>query len=180
MTFTDQELRSTDRAEPLLRRELRAMAAAIVQTRREIAAIKPNIEGENCVACASEELALVLSSTEKAAGDILNAAERLQQIGAELKAAGAKALLCDEIDTHAMNLMVACSFQDLTGQRMAKAGKTLRYIEDRINGLIEIWGVSDDDAPIAQERSAADVLLNGPAKDGEGVSQDDIDRMIAG
>lgn len=180
MNGTEQASRSTSGAEPALRRELQAMAAAIVRTRREIAAIKPDVGAESRVASATQELALVLASTEKAADDILTSAEKLQQIGAKLRAAGATASLCDEIDAHAKNLMVACSFQDLTGQRMAKATRTLQYIEERINGLIGIWGVTQDDAPTEPLQCAEDHLLSGPAKDGEGVSQSEVDRMIAG
>lgn len=161
--------------------ELEKMAKAIVQTQREIAGIKPKVHGSNRVASASEELAMVVNTTEEAATSILAIAERLQQIESELAASGANPALCSEIGAHATNLMIACSFQDVTGQRTQKAAKTLHFIEERINGLIEIWGVGDDEHPAAHESQVSDeaALLNGPAREGEGVTQEEIDKLIA-
>ena len=54
----------------------------------------------------------------------------------------------------------ACSFQDITGQRTEKVVNVLRFIEQRINAMIEIWGVEDTDFSIDdlndwRERGAA-------------------------
>lgn len=168
----------------ILRRELQEMSASIMQTRREIAAIKPTESSHNKIVAATEELDQIVRSTEQATADILTASERLQAIGAELLKNGADAGLCSEIDELTTNMMLACSFQDLTGQRTSKVVKALNYIEQRVNSMIEIWGITVADAKGAtdfnsdQRRDAH--LLNGPAKSGEGVSQDDIDRMMAG
>ena len=173
----------------VLRRELEAMAAGIAQTRREIAAIKPAggqapaAPGHDRIVAATEELDFVVRSTETATAEILTAAERLQTISTELKAKGGDAALCDEIETHATNLMIACSFQDLTGQRMTKVVNALRYIEQRVNSMIEIWGIGPADAKGAPSPTDARPdahLLNGPAREGEGVAQDEIDRMMNG
>ena len=79
---------------------------------------------------------------------------------------------------------MACSFQDLTGQRMTKVVNTLRYLETRVNAMIEIWGITAQDAEkLVQQHIEAKPdghLLNGPARDGEGVAQDDIDRLLNG
>lgn len=169
----------------VLRRELESMAAGIAQTRREIAAIKPQqgeVAGSDRIVAATEELDFVVRSTETATAEILTSAERLQALSGELKEKGGDKTLCDEIETHATNLMVACSFQDLTGQRMTKVVNALRYIEQRVNSMIEIWGISPEDAnrapQHADERPDAH-LLNGPAREGEGVAQDEVDRMLS-
>jgi len=166
----------------VLRRELETMAASIAQTRREIAAIRPEGPGNNRIVKATEELDFVVRSTEKATSEILGAAERILEIVAELKAKGVDEPLCDELDTHGTNLMMACSFQDLTGQRMTKVVNTLRYLETRVNTMIEIWGITAEDAaglPDAAGGVRPDAhLLNGPAREGEGVAQDDIDRLL--
>ncbi|MGP9821471.1 hypothetical protein ACTZWW_15765, partial [Salinarimonas sp. NSM] len=40
-----------------------------------------------------------------------------------------------------------CSFQDLTAQRTKRIIETLRFLEGRINAMMDIWGASlDDDA----------------------------------
>ncbi|MCE9522733.1 MAG: protein phosphatase CheZ [Alphaproteobacteria bacterium] len=174
----------------VLRRELEVMASGIAQTRREIAAIKPatadapDAPGNDRIIAATEELDFVVRSTETATAEILTAAERLFTISAELKEKGGDVTLCDEIENHATNLMLACSFQDLTGQRMTKVVNALRYIEQRVNSMIEIWGINPADvknAPPPQKDARPDAhLLNGPAREGEGVAQDEIDRMLNG
>ncbi|HAH08623.1 MAG TPA: hypothetical protein DCL54_17850 [Alphaproteobacteria bacterium] len=168
----------------ILRRELQEMSASIVHTRREIASIKPSESGHNKIIAATEELDHIVRSTETATADILSASERLQVIAAELQGAGASKALCAEIEELTTNIMLSCSFQDLTGQRTSKVVNALRYIEQRVNSMIEIWGISAKDA----QHAAADTsdkrkdahLLNGPAREGEGVSQDDIDLLLSG
>lgn len=183
LTHTVIEGRSTVSLD-ILRRELQEMSASIMHTRREIAAIKPAESGLNKIVAATEELDQIVRSTEQATADILTASERLQEICAQLRKNGADALLCAEIDELTTTMMLACSFQDLTGQRTSKVVKALNYIEQRVNSMIEIWGISVADsqsAPAFDPDQRRDPhLLNGPAKSGEGVSQDDIDRMLAG
>lgn len=168
----------------IMRRELQEMSASIVQTRREIASIKPTESGHNKIVSATEELDHIVRSTEQATADILTASERLQVIGTQLQSAGADPKLCAEIDELATNIMLSCSFQDLTGQRTSKVVQALRYIEHRVNSMIQIWGINETDARHAvgdtSDTRKDKHLLNGPAKDGEGVSQDDIDKMMSG
>jgi chemotaxis regulatin CheY-phosphate phosphatase CheZ len=169
----------------ILRLELESMAAGIARTRREIASIKPqsDVPGSDRIIAATEELDLVLRSTENATAEILTAAESLQALSGKFRESGGDAAVCDEIDNHATNLMIACSFQDLTGQRMTKVVNALRYIEQRVNSMIAIWGVTDADAKgtgeQTDERPDAH-LLNGPQRAGDGVAQVDVDRMLTG
>ena len=168
----------------VLRRELETMAASIAQTRKEIASIKPEGPGNNRIVTATEELDHVVKSTEKAAAEILSCAERILAIAQEFKDKGITDPLCNELEEQGTNLLMACSFQDLTGQRMTKVVNTLRYLETRVNAMIEIWGITAQDADkLVQmhiETKPDAHLLNGPAKDGEGVAQDDIDRLLNG
>lgn len=166
----------------VLRRELETMSASIAQTRREIAAIKPETSGNNRIVQATEELDFVVRSTERATAEILTAAEGIQSIAGDLKTNGVDTAVCDELDTHATNLMIACSFQDLTGQRMTKVVNVLHYLEQRVNTMIEIWGITPEEASkvkqlVADTRPDAH-LLNGPAREGEGVAQHDVDRLL--
>lgn len=181
LTSLQQERMTTTHLD-FLRRELETMAASIAQTRREIAAIKPDAPGNNRIVQATEELDFVVRSTERATAEILTTAEHIQTLAGELRTAGLDAAHCDALDTHATNLMVACSFQDLTGQRMTKVVNALRYLEQRVNSMIEIWGINPEDAakvvhaPMDKRPDAH--LLNGPAREGEGVDQADVDRLL--
>lgn len=168
----------------VLRRELESMASSIQQTRKEIASIKPQGEASNRIVNATEELDFVLKSTERATAEILSAAERVLAIAGELKTKGSDTALCNELETQGTELMMACSFQDLTGQRMSKVVNTLRYLELRVNAMIDIWGITSDEGcstpsnPLDERPDAH--LLNGPAREGEGSGQDDVDRLFSG
>jgi chemotaxis protein CheZ len=75
----------------------------------------------------------------------LQAAEEIQEVGWILREKGAEPGLCDTLDQRATDVYTACSFQDITGQRTEKVVKVWRFIEQRINAMIEIWGVEDTD-----------------------------------
>ena len=49
---------------------------------------------------------------------------------------------CDVIDEAATNLLMACGFQDLTGQRINKVVNALTHLEGQIDGLFETLGIS--------------------------------------
>jgi hypothetical protein len=59
----------------ILRRELEEMSASIMQTRNEIAAIKPEEAGNNRIMAATGELDVIVSATERATSEILTSAE---------------------------------------------------------------------------------------------------------
>ncbi|MGK2742300.1 protein phosphatase CheZ [Tepidicaulis sp. LMO-SS28] len=169
----------------VLRRELQEMSASIQHTRAEIAAIKPEDAGDNRIMAATEELDAIITATERATSDILGAAERLQEIGERLREQGADEELCEEIESHATGIFMACSFQDITGQRTTKVVNVLRYLEQRVNAMIQIWGISGQDSLSAPDLKDMDKrpdahLLNGPQSEGKGVDQADIDAMMSG
>lgn len=166
----------------VLRLELMEMAASIEQARREVAALRPPDGGGDKITSATNELDAIVISTERASFEILNAAERLMDLSGKLKADGADPGLCSEIEGEVTNIFTACSFQDLTGQRTSKVVNALRYIEQRVNAMINIWGVEKlAGLQIAQENTDTrpdSHLLNGPQLDGLGVSQADVDSMF--
>jgi len=171
--------------------ELVEMSEAIARTRREIAQIKPSHQFDQQLVGATAELEHIVEATEKATSDILQAAEEIQEVAWILREKGIEVELCDKLDQRATDIYTACSFQDITGQRTEKVVKALRFIEQRINAMIEIWGVDDiafkvDDIA-AKMKAFADVavrdddrLLHGPQLRDEGLKQDDVDRMLKG
>jgi len=168
----------------ILRQELQEMSVYIQQTRSEVAALRPNDTGNNRIMAASGELDAIVLATERATSDILNAAEQISAIVAKLPRddENVKALARD-IDAQAIEILTACSFQDITGQRINKVVATLHYLEKRVNSMIEIWGIDGNVAPMQPHPDEIDKrpdahLLNGPSDDG--VSQDDVDALLAG
>jgi chemotaxis protein CheZ len=156
------------------------MAKAIARTKAEIAAIKPDASPGR-IEVASEELDSIVQATERATSDILAAAERIQEIAWTLREQGHKPETCDLLDDQATNIYTACSFQDLTGQRIRKVIGVLHYLESRINAMIEIWGLEPsaaEPAPGLPSTEGDAALLNGPAQPGYGLDPADIDIMM--
>ena len=86
-----------------------------------------------------------------------------------------------------MRIFEACSFQDITGQRITKVVATLTYIEERLHGLQDAWGpdIEDAEGEAGQPGKDRDArpdrdLLNGPALDGEGIEQNQVDDLLTG
>ncbi len=162
--------RSTMRLE-VVREELKEMAATIDKTREEISAIRPDGAGNSRIFAATEELDAIVTATERATSDILEAAEKIHQYAVDLRAAGVDPDLCDTLDAEVVNIFTACTFQDITGQRTTKVVNVLRYLETRVKSMIEIWGVDEETAEAVS-------LTSGPQLDGLGVSQADVDAMM--
>lgn len=156
--------------------DLIEMSEAIARTRREIAAIKPPSQ----IIAITEELDSIVEAAEKATSDILEAAEEIQEVAWTLREAGSDSAACDTLDRRATDIYTACSFQDITGQRTAKAVKVLHFIERRINAMIEIWGIDDigfadlaTEVQRFEEDEAAETDLRT-----EGLKQEDVDSML--
>lgn len=169
----------------VVRRELEDMASAIAQTRKDISAIKPTEAPPNSrILAATEELDAIVTATERATGDILGAAEKLQDICARLRDGQSAEGLAAELDDLSTQIFTACTFQDITGQRTTKVVNALRYLEQRVNAMIGMWTPEDGAGGAALPIVTPDDtrpdahLLSGPASDGEGVSQEDIDALF--
>ena len=172
--------RSVDSVERI-RFDLVEMAKAIARTKTEIAAMKPDADHHGKFGEASEELDSVVQQTEAATSDILACAEAIQETAWTLREQGLDAEVCDLLDAKATEVYTACSFQDLTGQRTRKVIGVLRYLEGRINAMIDIWGLDGAMSAEAAESRAVETgkaLLNGPAKPGDGLDQADVDMVM--
>jgi chemotaxis regulatin CheY-phosphate phosphatase CheZ len=160
-----------------LRFELVDMMNAITRTKNEIAAIKPPDGSANRIEEASGELDTIVDTTERATSDILASAERIQDIAWKLREQGIDATVCNQINSNAADIYTACSFQDLTGQRIRKVIQVLRFLEARIDAMIKIWRL-DDIEMVAQDGGADISLVNGPALPGNALPQHQVDELI--
>lgn len=168
----------------VLRRELIEMASSIRKAKSEISAMKPaGDDSANSIRrlnVATEELDAIVHSTERATTDILNGAERIMEISARIRDQGA-AREAEQLDQEATNILMACGFQDITGQRIAKVVSTLRYLEERVDAMIRIWGVdgisADEIAAAPRDLRPDSHLLHGPALHG-GVDQSAVDELL--
>ena len=165
-----------------LRHELQEMGSSIARARSEIAALQPEGDSDSRIVAATEELGAIVTATETATNDILAAAESILETVGVLRQSGGDETLCDSLENQTTNIFMACSFQDITGQRTNKVVNVMRYLEQRIEVMMKIWEVEDDTSEIdgiepLDKRPDAH-LLEGPQVDGSGMSQGDVNRMI--
>lgn len=168
-----------------LKKEIQELCAAIENTKKEIAAIRPPDADPDHIMMVSNELDAITKHTEQATETILTCAENIDEqahtLSQETDPAAAK-LRGEEISDQVVKIFEACNFQDLTGQRINKVVSTLMFIEERVNRMMEIWGGEEGFAGVEfEKREHADedqALLNGPQLENEGVSQDDIDALF--
>ncbi len=171
-----------------LKVELDAIYEAIAQTKREIATLHhtTGANGEE-MSRVTNELDAVVIGTEGATESILAAAEFIDEtantLSARIKPEDAE--LTGDIQEKVIQIFEACNFQDLTGQRITKVVSTLRFVEDRIIQMMDIWGGIESFKDIEVEQKALKegdaALLNGPAleSDVDVATQDDIDALFA-
>jgi chemotaxis protein CheZ len=155
--------------------EFRYIATYIARTRQEISVLRPHDIREERIPAAGAELEAIVKHTEAATHAIMEAAETIMNADpTDMRAY--KALVGDKV----MEIFQACSFQDITGQRVQKIVDTLKHIESRVARFAHAMGVEDapgDDEDPRETRKKA-LLLHGPALNGPEVKQDEIDRLF--
>jgi len=149
----------------------------------ELAAIRrSNAEVDHFETMAAE-LDAVADATATATDTILAALEEVtaavERARPHMAAEAAPDL--DRITEKASEAFEACSFQDITGQRIKKIVASMKFIDERVARIVSLWGETDlAKADVKTERPGGDkALLNGPSLAGQGVSQADIDRMFS-
>jgi chemotaxis protein CheZ len=161
-----------------LYRELEDLARFIQSAKREIAALQPHDIRNEHIPMATDELDAVVAATAHATGEILDRAEALERLAATLPAEPAA-----EITDAVTRIFEASNFQDITGQRISKVVKALKYIEIKIDSLVTAFGTSElapQTAAGADEPEGDEKLLNGPQMPEIANSQAEIDAILAG
>ena len=170
-----------------LKIELDLIHDAISRTKREIAVLHGKSFEGNEMAKATGELGAVVGGTEEATQQILEAAEAIDNAAtalAKMTSPDQQKILSEEIQERVVSIFEACNFQDLTGQRISKVMATMKFIENHIMVMMDIWGGVDAikaHAPAhVDEREGDAKLLNGPKLDGDAghASQNDIDALF--
>jgi chemotaxis protein CheZ len=151
--------------------EVEDLARTIATTRNELQRLDagPFIAGH--IPAATDELDAVVAHTASATDVILEACEQLESASAN------GALLDAEMLGRATTAIYeACSFQDITGQRIKKVVGTLKAIEQKVGDILKVFGEGDE---IVDEVVQAATLTNGPQLPGKAMEQSDIDRLLA-
>jgi chemotaxis protein CheZ len=159
-----------------LYREIESLADYIHAAKAEIAALRPGEIKNEFIASATDELDAIVGATESATNEIMDAAEHLETLTPMMDAEVAERLT--EITTR---IFEACTFQDITGQRITKVVKMLKEIEGRVENLVKAFGAEE---AVAAPKKTSDVvtdedLLNGPQLPTTAADQAEIDRLLA-
>ena len=162
----------------LIVRELASVADYIGHMKREIAALKPNELSRDRIPSANEDLGSVIQATASATHTIMSAAEEILGAGA-VPDKEYRTL----VEARVMDIFEACSFQDITGQRIGRVLEALGQLEKRLDRFAKAVNVRDSaEAPDPEEALRAArrevLLLNGPQDEAVAIKQDDIDALF--
>ena len=153
------------------RAELRSIVRALADARGEIATLRPHHLRETFPG-ADAELEAIVRDTEAATHVIMGAAESMLACDAPSFAS-----YRTEVQAQALTIFEACSFQDITGQRVSKVIAALREVEGRVARLCGALGLAEAEEEPAPAR-ANPSFLSGPALGGPETTQAAIDALF--
>lgn len=169
-----------------VRIEITRLVKEIGKTKSELASLRHPMadeEGDKIVT-ATNELDAIVEATEKATDEILRSSEEINEILEKLRSDAdvdeEHRAAFDMIEARTIAILEACNFQDITGQRINKVVTTMRFIEERVKAMIDIWGVdafAHLPLPEVEHIDEDAALLEGPQLE-NGLTQDDIDAMF--
>ena len=111
--------------------EFESVAIFIKKAKAEIASLCPDEIQAKHIPSATDELDAIVLATERATGEILDSAEKIEATFEEVSED-----VRGKLNIATTAIYEACNFQDITGQRIRKIVATLREIEAKIESLI--------------------------------------------
>ena len=166
--------------------DIEALADYINRAKAEITNIRVDEINTQYLPEASDQLSAIVGATEKATNEIFDAVETIEELATTLSPEQAGGL-SDAVT----RIYEACSFQDITGQRISKVVNVLQNVETRVDSLLKAFGSEagtaasgtreSTEAPVTTESSAKSEkdMLSGPQAPGAGNSQEEIDALLA-
>lgn len=175
-------------ADGKLKLEIVSLVQYIRRFREEIAQMVIRENDQTHFESMSEQLDAIVGATETATNSILQSVEEIDQIVDALRKCkddGEREALFDRISNETTSAMEACTFQDITGQRVSKIVRSMKFVEERVEKLATLWGreeideMATDISHTSEGPVGDEALLNGPALPQESsISQDDIDKLF--
>jgi chemotaxis protein CheZ len=179
-----QPKRSPKRSKPTLRGRMASI-------RRELGWLRDSDGSADLFKAAFEQLDAIGDEIALATDRMMTACEAIQDaadgIAAKTGERGTKMRL-KKISAGTGEIFEACSFQDLTGQRLTKVTRTVTAVEDGVREISVLAGGKNaanangrkkgKPGKHAISRVDGGVVLEGPQIDGPAVSQADIDSLF--
>jgi chemotaxis protein CheZ len=156
--------------------EVEALGHIISCAKAEIAALRVDEITDNQIPFATDELDAIVDHTATATNAILSSCETLDDVAGALSGESAS-----KLQDATTRIYEACSFQDITGQRITKVVATLKAIEAKVSQIVATFGGDPQQAPIERPAMSGEAaLLNGPQHPAVAMDQSDIDKLLAG
>lgn len=157
---------------------VRDAAEDIDDLRLELASLGMDQMRDDQLPAAGHELDAVVEETEKATDRIMESAEAIMSADRSDHEA-----FQEMVDMQMIDIFEACTFQDITGQRIAKVVETLKRLETRFDRLLASLPQAEGkvDAPVEEakvDKRKEEQILNGPQIDGPLVDQNAIDALF--
>ena len=161
---------------PALMRELVEIAEYIASVREAIGDLRANELTRDRLPMVHEELDQVVAATAGATNTIMEAAEGMLALPADKN-------YRDAVESRIYTIFEACTFQDITGQRIAKVAASMSQLEGRLARFVSAVKARDaggiDPAELERRMRDEKLILNGPQVNGPATAQDEIDALFA-
>jgi chemotaxis protein CheZ len=160
--------------------EVAELGRTIAAAKAEIAALRVHDINANHIPSATDELDAIVAHTAEATESILETCETLDRVAGKLSAETQRELSA-QLQDATTRIYEACSFQDITGQRITKVVVTLKTIEAKVAHIIAAFGDRrrDDEKVSLPEAPPVEDLLHGPQLPANAMDQTDIDKLLA-
>jgi chemotaxis protein CheZ len=168
-------------AETALLGEVAELGRTIAAAKAEIAALRVRDINISHIPSATDELDAIVAHTAEATESILEICETLDRVAGKLSGETQRDLSA-QLQDATTRIYEACSFQDITGQRITKVVATLKTIEVKVAHIIAAFGDrrhDESDVPLAADMPPVDALLHGPQLPANAMDQTDIDKLLA-
>ena len=153
--------------------EVEELGRTIASAKAEIAALKVADINAAHIPSATDELDAIVAHTAAATESILETCETLDRLAGEMGEEASAAL-----QDATTRIYEACSFQDITGQRITKVVATLKTIDAKVAQIVAAFSGRSIDVAVPEPEPVG-ALLNGPQLPGQAMDQSDIDKLLA-
>ena len=159
--------------------EVEELGRTIADARAEIAALQVDDITDSHIPTATDELDAVVQHTAIATDRILEVCETLDTVAGKL----ADAVDADALRQATTTIYEACSFQDITGQRISKVIAALKTIDAKVATIVASFGqrrrAPDLFRALTHSAPPPEALLHGPQLPAAAMGQSAIDALLA-
>ncbi len=157
------------------------LAETIAKLKKEIADSRPDHVKSAHLPGAKEELDAIVEATATATNAIMTTCEDMGTLAQTLETEKQ-----DKLNALVTQIFEACTFQDITGQRIRKVFSVLVEIEGKIDSIMAT--LDDTVGPLRMTGDYEEVqarvddeksLLHGPQMADKAISQEEIDKLLA-